>query len=228
MPRPSTSAVRVRAVGAQRLALATAPVQRQHVHRPQALPEGMLHRQRVQLGDDLPVTARSQVRIEAGLERGESELVQSSDLTIEEAVALHVGVRVTAPHQQRVAQPAGDLVRLDERGGGPAGDVELDRIDRRVGGSQQVAVALAHDDVPERAAQVRDVGVQRGEVRPGGVLAVHRLQQPVDRHRPAGVGDEDRKDRSLLGPTHDEHVAVVGDGVERSEHPVPHGSDDLV
>jgi hypothetical protein len=43
----------------------------------------MLHRQRVQFGDDLPMPPRPHVGIDACFERGQTDLVQSRDLTIE-------------------------------------------------------------------------------------------------------------------------------------------------
>ena len=82
---------------------------------------------------------------------------------------------------------------------------------------------MAHDHVAQRAAQVRDVGVHRRSVVRGGVLAVHGLQQPVDRHRPSGRGDEDGEHGSLLGSAHELHLAVVGDDVQRAEYAIPHG-----
>ena len=183
----------------------------------------MLDRERVELGDDLPVPPGPQVGVDACLERGETDLVQSRDLAVETAVALHIGVGMTAPYQQRVAEPTGHVIWIDQRGSGPAGVFELDRVDRGATGSQQVRIAVADENVTERAAQVGDVGVQRRSVGRGGVLAVHALQQSVDRHGPSGGRDEEREHGSLLGTSHDEHVAVVGDDVERAKDAVPHG-----
>ena len=179
--------------------------------------------ERVELGDDLPVPPGPHVGVDACLERGETDLVQSRDLAVETAVALHIGVGMTAPHQQRVAEPTGHVIWIDQRGSGPAGVFELDRVDRGATGSQQVRIAVADENVTERAAQVGDVGVQRRSVGRGGVLAVHALQQSVDRHGPSGGRDEEREHGSLLGTSHDEHVAVVGDDVERAKDAVPHG-----
>ncbi len=98
--------------GAQRLALTAAAVQGEHVHRPQVLPERVLDRQRVQLGDHLAVAPGAHVGVDARLDRRQPQLVQSGDLAVERTVRLDVGVRMAAPQQQRVAQPRRHLVRI--------------------------------------------------------------------------------------------------------------------
>ena len=85
---------------------------------------------------------------------------------------------------------------------------------------------VTFDHVTKHAAQRGDVGVQGRSVVRGSVLAIHGLQQSVDGHRLAGRSDEDGEHGSLLGATHEEHPALVGDDVKRTQHAVPHGRPD--
>ena len=68
MPRPSTSSSRVLLLP-QRLGLPATPVQRQHVEGTQALAVPVLDGERIELADDLAVTAGAQVGVDARLER---------------------------------------------------------------------------------------------------------------------------------------------------------------
>ena len=89
---------------AQGLCLPSRPVQRQHVEGAQVLSKWVLDGQRVQLGDDLTMPACPQVGADPVLERGQAQLRQTGDLAVEEPMGLDVGVRMAAPHRQRLAQ----------------------------------------------------------------------------------------------------------------------------
>ena len=110
IPRPSTSASLRAPERPQRLGLPAGAVQGEHVHRPEVLAERMLDGQRVQLGDHLAMPAGPHVGVDARLERGQAKLGEAGDLAVEVPVRFDVGVRVAAPHRQRLAQPGRHIV----------------------------------------------------------------------------------------------------------------------
>ena len=116
----------------QGLALASRPVKGQHVEGAQVLPKRMLDGQRVELGDDLTVPSGPQVGVDPVLEGGQAQLCQTGDLAVEEAMGLDVGVRMAAPHRQRITQPGRDIIGIAERRRRPVGVLEPRCIDRGV------------------------------------------------------------------------------------------------
>ncbi len=137
-------------------------------------------------------------------------------------MSFDIGVGMAAPCRQGGAQPFGHGVRIGQRRGLPTGDLELDGVDRRPGALQGIAVAASHDDVAEGAPQRRDEGEQRRSAVRRGVLAVHRLQQPIGRHDTAGGSDQRGQHRPLLRAADRQHRSVGGDGVDGTEHTEPH------
>ena len=116
----------------QRLGLAARSVQRQHVHGAQALAPRMLDGQRLQLGDDLAMTAGVQIGLDARLEGGETDLAEPGALAVQGAVGLDVGVRVPAPHRQRRPQHGRRAVGIRHRRRRPVGLLERHAVDLRV------------------------------------------------------------------------------------------------
>ena len=182
----------------------------------------MLHGQRVELGDDLTVPSGPQVGVNPVLEGGQTQLGQTGDLAVEAAMGLDVGVRMAAPHRQRVAQPECDIIGIAERRRRPIRVLERRCVDRGVVAVEGVAVALAGDHVAQDLAEVGDVRLKCRSARRCGVLAVGRLEQPVDRHRTPGSGDQDRDHAPLFRTAEREGNAVHQD-LERAEHPILHG-----
>ena len=178
--------------------------------------------QSVQLGDDLTMSSRPQVGVDARLEGGQAQLRKACDLAVEEAVGLDVGVGVASPHRQRLTQSGRDIVGVAHGRRGAVGVLERRRVDRGVGAVHEVAVPLADDHVAEGVAEVGHVSVERRSAARGGVLAVGRLQQRVDRDRSTGCGDQDCHDSPLLRTTEGAGHTIDED-LQRAEHPVVHG-----
>ena len=101
------------------------------------------------------------------------------------------------------------------------GLLELDAVDVAAGERQHVGVALAHDDIAEHVAQVRHVGLQRATATQRSLLAVHRLEQHVHRHRASSRGDQHRNHYPLLRTAQRERNSVDED-FQRAKDPIVH------
>jgi hypothetical protein len=64
----------------------------------------MLVDERLQLGNQLRVTAERQVGLEAALERDEAQLLEAADLRLPEHLGSEIGQRRPAPEQERFPQ----------------------------------------------------------------------------------------------------------------------------
>ena len=181
----------------------------------------MLHGQRLQFGDDLTMPAGTQVGLDARLESGETDLVEPGRLGVQGAVGFDVGVRVAPPHRQRGPQPRRGAVGIRHRRRRPVGLLEFDAVDVAVGERQQVGVALAHDDIAEHLTQVRHVRLERAAATQRSLLAVHRLEQNIHRHRASGRGDQHRNHYPLLGTAQRERNSVDED-FQRAKDPIVH------
>jgi hypothetical protein len=154
------------AVGLQRLRLPTGPVQRRHQGAAQALPERMLCDERLELPDDVPVTAQGEVGIDPHLDGHEPDLLQPRDARPGEALVRDVGQRRAPPQAERVAQPLRRLARqapVSQVAG--LVDQALEAVQIQLAGlhGDQVARRPGAQHVGhERLAQARDVHPQRG------------------------------------------------------------------
>ena len=91
-------------VASQRLGLAAGAVEREHQLAAQALPQRMLGDERLELADELGVTAERQVGVDPLLERRQPQLLQPRDLGLGERLVGEVGERRPAPQRERLAQ----------------------------------------------------------------------------------------------------------------------------
>ena len=99
-------------VGGQRLGLAARPVEREHQLAAQALAEGVLRRQRVELRDQRGVAAEREVGVDPHLDREQVHLLEAPDRRLGERLVGEVGERGAAPERERLAQLLGGLLRL--------------------------------------------------------------------------------------------------------------------
>ena len=96
----------------QRLRLATGPVQRQHELTAEALAERVALDERLELTDQLVVPSEREVGVDPLLERGQTELLEPSDLRLGERLVREVGEGRPAPERERVTEPIGCQLRV--------------------------------------------------------------------------------------------------------------------
>jgi hypothetical protein len=121
--------VSCRLVGRERLGLTAAAVQAQHQLAMNALPQWMLGGERLELANDLGVTAGGKIGVDPLLEGGEPQLLETTDLGLRERLVSEIGERRTAPNGKRLTQPFPRSRRIQQPGLGQerfhAADVEL-------------------------------------------------------------------------------------------------------
>jgi hypothetical protein len=88
----------------ERLGLPVGPVERQHQLRPEPLAQGMLARERVELGHELSGFAQLQPRGEQLFDRSESQLLEAADLGLCPGLVGRVGKRRPAPERKRIPE----------------------------------------------------------------------------------------------------------------------------
>ena len=159
--------------------------------------------ERLELGDELGVTAQRQVGVDALLDDDGSQLLEARDLRLRERLVDEVRERRSAPERERLAQR--DLGRGCFAGlerGPPllrqAREavhvhvlwIELEDVAGRAGG----------DDGAERLTELRDVDLDgvRGRLR--RIARPERLDEPVDGDDPSRLEREDGEEGARLLP----------------------------
>ena len=106
------------AVGSERIRLAAGAVEREHELRARALAQRLGLDERLELGDELGVTAQCEVGVDALLDDDGSQLLEARDLRLRERLVDEVGERRPAPERERLAQHdlGGGCVARLERG----------------------------------------------------------------------------------------------------------------
>ena len=195
------------AVRGERLDLPPARVQGQHQHAGELLAERLLLEQPAQHRDRLERTAELHERARVGGLRVRAQVLEAADLGLGELRVGEVAVRLAAPQPERALERG---VRLGGRERGRRAQLQLEalRVDLAGLDGEPVAGALADEQGGggaalaaglEERAQVRDAHRQRA----GGDLARDvvpaRVEQRVGRDGAAGVDQQPRQDRALLG-----------------------------
>ena len=205
-----------RPVGAQGLRLTSGPVEREHELPPQALTEGMVGDQDLQLADEIRMATGGEIGVDALLERDEAQLLKSGDLRLQPPLVDQVGQRWAAPQCERLVQ----LARRRDRVGQArlaaqplkVRKVELGRTDAQ--------------DVPRRPrvepvraqlrAQPRDIGLDALRGRRRRRLLPQVGEQAIGRDDLAGVQDQNREQRPLFDPSEGKRALAVDD-LQRAE-----------
>nr|WP_264159876.1 hypothetical protein [Actinomadura montaniterrae] len=202
-------------VDRQRLALAAAPVERQHQQAAQPLARGLLVDQRRHLADQLVVAAEGEFGLEAVLQRGEPRLLQRRQLGPRGDGVDDVGQRGAAPQREGLAQaPGRGLPRLRaevgaapfhqraETGGVDEAGVEAEQVSGR-GGLQRAGAVGG-----ERAAHSGD-GVLHHLARGGGHgIVPEGADEVAGGHHGPGVQEQVAQDRALVDPSERDGPAV--------------------
>ncbi len=188
-----------------------------HLQLAERLAERLLRDEPIDVGDDLGMAARRQLRIEQLLRRGEPQLVHAPDLVLGECLVGQIAERWPVPQIERMSERDDPLLgllrsRLADQALEPQ-DIELLRQD-----AQRVSRRAGLDGVgAEQLSELRDAVLERGRRRPGR-LGPERVDQRVSRHDVVRVQDEDREKRALTLAT-DVEAAGRSPDLERSQDP---------
>src|SRR5262249_8372051 len=96
----------------QRVGLPAAAIQRKHQLATQPLAERVLGDERLQLRDQLVMSAERQVGLDPIADRRQPELLQPRDLTLGERLTPEIGQRLAVPERERIAQTRRALARV--------------------------------------------------------------------------------------------------------------------
>ena len=206
----------------ERVALASAAVQREHLEPAQALTQRVLRDQRIELGRGLGRPPAVDVGAEPALQRSETQLVEARRDRAHGREVGDVGERRAAPERQRHCQlrccvgGAASLV-ISHPGRGVL--LEPVQVQRAVGRDQRVATTVRGDRIAaQQLAQVRDVAlddIRRGIRRP---LVPDPVDQAVDRDGLIGVREQDREHGALMAAGERDRL-TIDERLERSEDP---------
>ncbi len=215
----------------QRLALPARAVERAHVQATQPLAQRVPSHQLAQFRDERPQlgAADREPGLGAFLLRREPLLVEPLGGGDGERLVVDVGESRTAPQRQRVREQGGTGGRV--RGfprlrGERAEPVDVERVALH---TQQVAGWLAHDEgaaarlgALQRAAQLRDLGLQGVQRVAGLPPAPQVLDEPLHGDRAALVDEEVGQQRADLPLGHPHRAAVSRPHGQRAEHSETH------
>jgi hypothetical protein len=191
--------------------LAARSVQREDELAPQALPQRVRARRRLELGDDLCVLAKVEPGADPLLGGDEMELLQPGDLARERRLESEVGQGGSVPELQCLLEGAersprveAVLAHLVQEG------LEPERVELFGLGVEPVAGRLTLDAIrTERRAQPRDVCLEGASCGVRRFLAPHRVDQLFGRHDAVHLEQQMRQHEPLLRPT-DRHRSGVG------------------
>ena len=190
----------------ERLGLAPVAVQREHQLRAQTLAQRLGRDEGLQLRHELGVPSECEVGVDPLLERAQAQLLE----------ARRVELRRAAPERERVTQSR----RRDCRLGAACGRdqvVEAGEIDLLARDGGRVAGRAALDQVgAERAAQLRDIDLQRVLRRLGRLVAPQLVDQPLGGDGLARAEQQRGEERARLRAGDREQAVAVGD-LERAE-----------
>ena len=99
----------------ERLRLAAASVESEHQLGAQTFAVGVRGNEGFELGDERVLAAEGEVCFDPGLERGQSELLQTRDLALGEGLEGEVGECGSAPEREGIAKRHRTAVRLTAR-----------------------------------------------------------------------------------------------------------------
>ena len=218
-----------RVVGGERLALAPGSVEREHQLAAQALAQRMARDQQLELADEVGGAAECEVGLDAVLERGELQLLQARALDARERLGGELGQRRAAPEREcrPEALGSGGRVGLSERRPPRAGELLEAAQVERVGGPELETVARRarlQELRGQRLAQPRDIDLHHLDGGVGQLVAPQVIHEPLDRHRPAGVEQQAREQRTLLSRAECERLPPVA-RLERAEDTEVHAAD---
>ena len=208
----------MRVVRAQRVRLATGPIEREHQQFAGPFAQRILADEGLELGDDVGRAAELDVRRDPLLVRDEPQLVESADLRLRPVVERELGERGAAPEregaeEQRAALVRGSAPRVCQQLLEPPG---VDLVGRH---REHVSRRARDQDVrPERLPERDDRVVQRRRHRLRGLGAVELVHELIRRDDPARPQEQCRQERARARAPEGDRP-VVAARLERAEDP---------
>ena len=185
----------------------------------------MLGDQPLDLGDHRGVLAEGQAGVDQILLGRQAEVFQPGRLGLGEGLEGEIGQRRAPPQGQRLDQPGTGRLGVAGRGqlAGLGGHpLEANGVHRFGIGPQHVAGRLAGQHLGRRAgravrfeclAQVGDVRLQRAGGPSRRLVTPELVDQPVERHHPVDVDQQDSQDGALF-PAADVHQPALDPNFE--------------
>ncbi len=208
------------AIGLERLGLAAAAVQREHLLAAQALAQRVRAHERLELAGHLVVAPARQVGVDAVGQAREPQVLQARDLRLGEPLARHVGERRAAPQRERAGEGVRGLLGLaagEHLAAAAVSVLEAVGVERD---AHAVAARLRDQRVlADRGAQPRrhDLHGVAGVLR---ALALPQLVgDPVQRDDRAAVDQQQREQRERAPARHAGAAAVAQLDLDRPEDP---------
>jgi hypothetical protein len=194
-------------VDVQCVGLPTRPVEREHELSPESLAQRVQTNEPFELTDKRRMPASGEIHVDAPLQAGDAELVESGDLGLREALIGEVGERPPTPKTQRGLEVA-------------VGDQLLDAIGVELAWSDPELVPQRSGEdpvLPECLAELGHVHLERLRRGSRWALAPERLQQHVLRHDAVRVQEEYGQKGAGLASAELDGSAIVAN-IERAEN----------
>src|SRR5439155_16619607 len=183
----------------QRFNLPPAAVEGEHQLATEALAEGILCDQQLELTNELGPRAESQLRVHQVLKRGGTQLLQAPDHGRGERLEGKVRKRRAAPELERLPQLRGSLFAT----GGAAltcQALKAAEVDLFLRHLEDVAAPAREQEVrPEQTAELGDVVSQRRYRCSWRFLAPQRVYEHIDGEHFSSTEHENREQRPLFG-----------------------------
>ena len=204
-----------RPIHLERLGLPPRAIEREHQQPAQALAQGVVPHERLELGEHGAVPAERELGLEPLLERGEPQLLEPPDRRLRERLVRDVGERGAAPEAESVLQQAdgglglGPVERLRGLVRPPLEPVQVEPLRLDVEGVTR-RPCLDH----LRSEGLAQLGHLTLYLRHGGDRRSARVEvvgQPLDGDDPVRAQQEDRERRALLRPAQTHRAPVVED-----------------
>ncbi len=205
-----------RPVNRERLCLPPASVQRDHQLLVKPLAQWVIADQRLQLTDQVPMTAKGEVSLNPVLDHTSSNLLQPGDLPLREPLLAHIGQGRTAPECQCLTKVRRCPIRhaIHERATAPRSQaLETADVNTLLGSTQHVGTGpRQHHRASSRGLQCppepRDIDLQRVLRASGRMFPPQTVDEHITRHRHIGAQHKNRKQRSLLLAADIQNTAV--------------------
>jgi hypothetical protein len=211
-------------IGLERLCLATASVEREHQLSAQALAVGVRGDEVLELGHERVVASEGEVRFDPGLDRGQSELLQTSDFGLGEGFEGEVCEWRSPPKCECIVKRRRSSLGITARELPPASlqqSLEAACIQPLWPYAQHVARGVREQElfacsVCEEPPQPREINVQDGFDRLRGSIPPELLDESLTRDGLVCVHEEEPEEGALFRTTEREYL-LAPDHFKRPE-----------
>jgi hypothetical protein len=190
----------------ERLCLTTTPVESEHQLGAQALPVGMRRNERLELGDERVLASQDEVGFDPGLERCQSELLETGDLGLSEGLEGEVCECGSPPEREGIPKRQRSTFGLTARELPPTAlqqRLEAACIEPFRPYAQHVARGLREQELfagslDKESPQPREVDVQDRVDRLWGSIPPELLDESLARDRLIRMDEKEAEERALL------------------------------